>query len=639
MSGVAGSLRLPSVGRIVAAAGATVRRFPEVGICGVAAAAAGMFVVESDPHALSVGIIRVATLGIPLFIGVTLIGERHWPASALRWVPRALAAAVLVVLYFRFEGWEPLNIPQRYGHLVLTFHLLVAVAPYLGAAEPRGFWQYNRALLFRFLVATLYSGAIFLGLLLALAALDNLFGVDVPDLHYLRLLLLVAFLFHPVFFLAGVPADFPALEEDRRYPGGLKVFSQCVMLPIVALYVAILTVYMGRVLVTGSWPSGWISYLVSSLAVAGIFSLLMVHPDRLKREGSRIDRYALAFWLAMLPAAGMVLLALWQRIGQYGITERRYLLGGLAIWLAGTALYTAITRTREIKGIPVSLLLVGVVTFMGPWSAYSVAENSQVRRLAGILAEYGGLVDGRVTSDTTVVPFEDWDQAEAVVRYLVQHHGTSALDSWFDDPGALTAAPPEVEGTPATRPGADTLTSPEAGTGAPDARMAVPGRVATVMAALQIRSGPTDWPMQLMADAPPAPVEATGFELLIAGRGGGRGLVEGDTLRLELSEDSLEVVMWLADRVEARAPLSSLIAAAREMRRTTPRGETGYRAYGGLEIRDLPAADMVLDMTGERWSARVSLRSLTLGPRADGGFRASAFAVDAILLRAGGAPP
>lgn len=633
MTGLGRWLRLPSIDRIVAGAAAAVRRFPEVGACAVLSAVSAVIVVEADPPAAWVGVLRVATLGMPLFVAATLIGERHWPASALRWVLRALATATLVALYFLFEGWEFWDIPQRYGHLSVTFHLMVSVAPYLGIAESRGLWQYNRGLLFRFLVAAIYTGAIFAGLALALAALDNLFGVDVPDLHYPRLFVLVAFLFHPVFFLAGMPTEFTALDQDRGYPGGLRVFSQYVMLPLVALYVAILTVYMAKVLVTGSWPSGWISYLVSSLAVVGIFSLLMVHPDRMDRERNWIDNYALAFWIAILPAAAMVLLALWQRVGQYGFTERRYLLGALAVWLAGTALHAVITRTREIRGIPVTLAVIGVVTFVGPWSAYAVAEGSQVRRLASILTGHGALVDGRIAGNTTVIPFEEWDQAEAVVTYLLQHHGTSAIEGWFDDPAALTEALRDADGAADRQPGADTLPSTDAAADILDARERLPGRVATVIAELRIRSGPTDWPIELLADEPPTPVEAAGFELLVAGTGTESSVVEGDTLRFELSEDSLELVMLLAGRVEARAPLSRLIATARELRRASPRGETGVQDGGETESWSISAADLVLDMTGERWSARVALRTLTLTPREGGGLTAKSFAVDAILLR------
>ena len=365
-----------------------------------------------------------ATLGLPLFIAVTLAGERRAWAPRLRWVAAALGAVLLVLAYNSLRPWENDALAQRWGHLVITFHLAVSLAPYLGFAATRGFWQYNRVLFFRFLLATLYAGVLFAGLALALAAIDNLLGVSVPDLHYPRLFFLIAFFFHPFFFLSGVPTDFGELERSRYYPAALRVLSQFVMLPLVAVYVTILMLYLGRIVVTGTWPGGWTGNLVSSLAVAGIFSLLLAHPDRIGGGREWLDRYALAFWIAILPASVMTLLALWRRVEQYGVTERRYLLGVLAVWLGATALHRVITRGRDIRGIPLSLAIIGAVTFVGPWSAYAVAERSQAGRVEEILAAHGGMTGGRVGDEPVEIPYDDWEQVEEAVGYLVDNHGT-----------------------------------------------------------------------------------------------------------------------------------------------------------------------------------------------------------------------
>lgn len=607
---------------VAAAGSAAVRRFPGVAVCAGLAALSAVLALEAEVQDLWWGLLRVATLGIPLCIAVTLFCERHVTASAHRWALQLVAAAILVALYFLFERWAYWSLAQRYGHLSATFHLLVAVAPYLAVSEPRGFWQYNRSLLFRFLLATVYAGALFLGLALALAALDNLFGVEIPDLHYPRLFFLVGLLFHPLFFLAGVPRAFASLERDRRYPGGLRVFSQYVMLPLVALYVTILTVYLGKVLVTGSWPSGWISYLVSSLAVVGIFSLLMVHPDRMDAERGWVARYALVFWIAILPSVAMVLLALWQRVVQYGITERRYLLGVLAVWLAATALHAVITRTREIKGIPLTLALLGVATFAGPWSAYAVAERSQAKRLEEILTSHGALVDGHVAGDGAEVPFDEWVQAEAVVTYLVKHHGTDAIDMWH------ATATPRVEGR----------TREEGGAGAPEMPGGLAERVAQVMGDLRIRSGPSDRPVQLRAAGPRVPIPAAGFDLLVAGDEGA-SVVAGDTLRFAISEDGRDMVMWLAGRMEARGSLAALAEAAEALRRDGLRSEVVTLNGTEVERREVPAGDLVVELAGDRWSVRLALRSLTLQPRAGDDLAATEFALGAALLRVSGPPP
>ena len=121
-------------------------------------------------------------------------------------------------------------------------------------------------------------GGLCSGAAIALAALDKLFGVDVPGTGYLRLWFTFGFVFNTWFFLGGVPRDFAALEASRDYPAGIKAFTQYVLLPIVAVYLVILTAYLVKVLPTWNWPSGWIGWLVSSVAAAGILSLRLVHP-------------------------------------------------------------------------------------------------------------------------------------------------------------------------------------------------------------------------------------------------------------------------------------------------------------------------------------------------------------------------
>ena len=422
--------KLPPVRRLLSDGWAAAQRFPEAVLCGLVAGTAGAAGIDAADERFWFRICFAATLGLPLFVTLVLTGERRGWTDAWRWAARAGGAALLVAWWAASGGWQMNIIPVRFVHTALTLHLAAASLPYLGAREPWGFWQYNRALFFRFLVAVIYAAAVFVGVALAVAALDNLFGVDVPEETYGRLWFAAAFGLHPLVFLAGVPKEFASLNENRDYPKGLRIFSQNVMLPLVGLYVAILTTYLVKILITGTWPSGWVSYLVSALAVIGIFSLLMVHPERMRTERNWIDRYALGFWIAILYSAVMVLVALWQRIDQYGITEARYLLGVLAMWLAATALHRVITRTRDIKAIPTTLAVVGALTLAGPWSAYSVAKRSQLGRIEEILTTHGALSGNDLSSEPREIPFEEWRQVEDVTLYLVDNHGTGAFDRW-----------------------------------------------------------------------------------------------------------------------------------------------------------------------------------------------------------------
>jgi hypothetical protein len=264
-----------------------------------------------------------------------------------------------------------------------------------------------------------------------LLAIDNLFGLEVDGEWYGRLWFTVAFVFHPWFFLGGVPVDLPALESRRLYPHALKVFAQYILAPIVSLYLVILTTYLGKVLLTQEWPSGWIGWLVSSVAVAGILSLLLLQPIEEQEENRWVRTYARWFWVALIPSIGMLLAAIWKRIDQYGITERRYYLVVLSFWLAGIALFYIARRRGSIKVIPATLALIAFVTLAGPWGAYAVSERSQVDRLQEILERNGMLVDGRISASPAEPTFEDRREISAVVRYLVRTHGVESIEPWF----------------------------------------------------------------------------------------------------------------------------------------------------------------------------------------------------------------
>lgn len=395
--------------------------------------AAGILTAEDlGPDALHIRLLAAATLGIPLFTAVTIAGERL-ESSARRNLAALAGLLVLAALYADWPSWTEKVQVLRYVQLSVALHLMVSFLPFARREEPIGFWQYNRVLFVRFIAAGISSGVLFGGLALALAALDKLFGVNVPEAGYGRLWLVMAFVFNTWFFLGGLPRDFRALEERRDYPAALRVFAQYTLVPLVSMYLVILTLYFGKVVVTWDWPSGWIGYLVSGVATTGILALLLVHPVAEQPEQKWIATFTRDFWLGVLPAVLMLWLALYQRVQQYGITEPRYFLLVLSLWLAALAAYYSVTRSRNIRIIPISLCVLSLVTFAGPWGALGVSQRSQVGRLERLLVKDGVLVHGRVQRAHADVPPEDLREISATVRYLVVTHGGGRLAPWLGD--------------------------------------------------------------------------------------------------------------------------------------------------------------------------------------------------------------
>jgi len=424
---------LPTIGLGVTSGLAAARRFPFVLGAGVVASYAGMALVNRGESADYVRLLVSATLGLPLLFALTVLAERRGRAAAAWWAIPAAGVVALAVFWAAWPRWSSPVQMLRYAQLSAAFHLLVAFLPYAGYDEPNGFWHYNRTLFLRFLTASLYSGVLYAGLAVALLALDKLLGVPVPGEGYARLWIAIAFVFNTWFFVGGVPEDLSALETRGDYPTGLRVFTQYVLVPIVALYLLILTLYLGKVLITRQWPSGWIGYLVSSVASVGTLSWLLVYPLEQRAEYAWVKRFTRGFYVVLMPAIVMLWLALWKRVEQYGVTEPRYFLIVLSVWLAGISLYYTMARSRSVKVIPATLCALALMTFAGPWSAYAVSRASQVARLRAVLVRNDLLANGVLRRAARGVPYADRREISGALRYLLDTHGERAIATLLTD--------------------------------------------------------------------------------------------------------------------------------------------------------------------------------------------------------------
>jgi len=427
-------MRLPTVQVVVAGATAAARRFPLVIAASLVAAWAALSLVHHRTDVTAdVRLLTAASLGLPLLFALTVTVERRAGSAIARWGILTLGVLLLVWFWEAWPSWSTELQAFHYVQLSVVFHLMVAFLPYAGFVEPNGFWQYNRELFLRFLTASIYSSVLYMGLAGALLAIDKLLGVHLPSDSYAHLWVVIAFVFNTWFFVGGIPRNLDALDVLDDYPEGLRIFTQYVLVPIVAIYLVILTLYLGKVLITRVWPSGWIGYLVSGVATVGMLSWLLVHPLEERAEYGWVKPFTKGFYIALMPAIVMLWLSIWKRVQQYGITERRYFLIVLSVWLAGIALYYTVGRSRSIKVIPASLCFMALITFAGPWGAYSVSRASQLTRLEAVLARNDLLAGGVLRRSPHDVPPEDRKQISAGFRYLLGTHGQDAINPWLTD--------------------------------------------------------------------------------------------------------------------------------------------------------------------------------------------------------------
>jgi len=289
-------------------------------------------------------------------------------------------------------------------------------------------------------------------LAIALAALEKLFVVSVPDKRYGELRVLVAGQFAPWFFLTGVPEDLEGLDKIEEYPIGLKIFAQYILLSLVIVYLLILYAYLLKILMQWNWPKGWVSSLILGFSGTSILSLLLMHPIRDRSGNAWIRAAGKWLYIVLIPLILVLFLAVTERIGDYGITESRYAGNALGSWLVAQVLYFLFSKSKSIKFTIGSLCLLAFVVSFGPWGMLGVSQRSQVGRLSGLLTKNEVLVNGMVHKEHGKVSQEDAQEISSIVSYLNQIHGYEAIQPWFADRlkedtrsgYAVNLAPPKV---------------------------------------------------------------------------------------------------------------------------------------------------------------------------------------------------
>jgi hypothetical protein len=376
-------------------------------------------------------IVMTSYLGMLLFISLKVFIEQRKLSRKTAFLLLILAIGLLVCYYFSLPARFMTISFTRFCLLALILHLTIAFIPYLEKDMINGFWQYNKIIFLRILLSALYTIVLYLGLVIAMLAMEKLFNADISSNTYFDLWIWLAGVFNTWFFLSGFPSKFSELDLQNDYPKGLKIFTQFILLPLISIYLIILYAYMFKIIVTAQWPSGWVSYLVIGFSIGGILSLLLIYPIRNHENNKWILIFSRFFYFALFPLIVLLFFAIKRRISDYGVTELRYFILVLALWLLFVAFYFLFSKAKNIKVIPISLCLLALASSFGPWGAFSVSLASQKNHLKALLNKYSMLVNGRIEPSKDTIPFKDNKKISSTINYLVDVHGYKSLQPYF----------------------------------------------------------------------------------------------------------------------------------------------------------------------------------------------------------------
>ncbi|GHT43503.1 hypothetical protein AGMMS49965_17400 [Bacteroidia bacterium] len=375
-------------------------------------------------------------VGITAMLGVENLRFQQWKKHGL--------TLVCVLLWSVYCAYLP-DKNMMYFDSGLQFFILGAV--FVVAAffisfpkknQDAAFWGFSRNAVVRLCESVIFGVVIFAGLSVALLSVDSLFDIAVSDKYYLNLAVCCFILFTPIYFLTTVPDKTKKYQADLSFNQALRILGVYIALPILGLYIAILYTYLIKIVAVWELPNGWVSTLVSILAVGGLLVMLILYPVWLKKEDKVVNFFTRYFGLLILPLLVLMSVGIFRRIADYGITINRCYILVLNLWFYGIFIYLFLTKNRHIRWIVISPTIIFLLASIGPWRISNIVKQSIYNRLETTLSQLDFLDGGKISMTDSKIYFAQMDStAKASVRepldYLADTYGMASIQPFFTD--------------------------------------------------------------------------------------------------------------------------------------------------------------------------------------------------------------
>lgn len=279
----------------------------------------------------------------------------------------------------------------------------------------KDFVAYVAKILRAFIISNIYSFIVFIGISGIIFALNSLFKFNFGSSVYLRVAIFSFILFNVVTFFS----DFPKVRDsftDYKYPKAFRILLVYIITPIVIIYTAILLAYFVKILVLWQIPNNLIVNLViwfASFSIVYLFFLSRVETVTF------INKFKIVFPFTLFPLLGMMFFAIYLRIKEYGMTENRYIVIAVGLWIFLSLIYYIFYRENSNISIPIFLSVIILITGLGPASATSLSIRSQNTRFEKLLRD-NKMIAGEEIKPNINIESDAKSQIVDIVSYMVR---------------------------------------------------------------------------------------------------------------------------------------------------------------------------------------------------------------------------
>ncbi|MDX1357481.1 MAG: DUF4153 domain-containing protein [Clostridia bacterium] len=383
--------------------------------------------VTDDTERLLISIIMALGLSFLISLALKTIIESNSPKLRIRmfiWIVLGCGTVLyFLFLYSRLETFAFIEI-MRYVAFILAGFVLFMTAVFRRDTEYQE--VYSTLTGWRLAITTIYTLIIWGGISLILFAIEELLKVRIEEELYFDTIIIAVGFFAPMFLFGGVPKKEEKLTPERIYKF-FRILVLYVIAPLLSAYTVVFYIYALRILFIWDWPDGIVGNMVLWYALIGTVTMYFLHG----MDGESKWGYIFGRWFPRVVILPIILLfiSLGIRINAYGFTPVRYLLGVTGIWMLGCAIYMSIVsyKKRCTRVITISLVVLAVLSMVGPWSSLNIGRVSQAGRLEKLLVENNILQNGNLVKNSNI-PEKIKGEISSKVEYLGDMYDFKGID-------------------------------------------------------------------------------------------------------------------------------------------------------------------------------------------------------------------
>lgn len=369
-------------------------------------------------------------LSIIASISVVLYAEINtqlWRKSIAYTVLFAIFIYSFVSFDYKTE-WETM----QFAAILLTLILITFTILFYRKNTDVSFWIFAENITRQIITTIIYSSILFGGLALAIYAIQILFELKMNDKVYANLSTACYLILSPIYFLMNVPPRNKFYEETPKYAKFLRILGLYVLLPLLGIYLVILYLYLFKITISWELPNGWVTTLVSILALGGYLAKFLVFPIPNNKLVNFLNKY---FSVLLLPLIVLMSVGLARRIADYGISINRLYVLVFNLWLYAASIYLFLTQSKHLRWLVISFSAVLFLASIGPWSVYAITKNVMEKNITMALTESNLLIDGKLIenknnklniSDTIAL------QISESINYYIKYYGIEKWKSTFE---------------------------------------------------------------------------------------------------------------------------------------------------------------------------------------------------------------